>query len=79
MNRVYEFGEYRLDSNSRVLQHSGTVIPLTPKCLELLYCFSITKGVPSRGMSYSGLCGPTALSRRPISHPDLVSPQGSRT
>jgi hypothetical protein len=32
MNRVYEFGEYRLDADSRVLQRSSEAIPLTPKC-----------------------------------------------
>lgn len=44
MNRVYEFGEYRLDGNSRVLQRSGTAIPLTPKCLELLLLFLDNQG-----------------------------------
>jgi Tol biopolymer transport system component/DNA-binding winged helix-turn-helix (wHTH) protein len=44
MNGVYEFGEYRLDGNSRVLQRSGTDIPLTPKSLDLLLLFLENQG-----------------------------------
>jgi Tol biopolymer transport system component/DNA-binding winged helix-turn-helix (wHTH) protein len=44
MNRVYEFGEYRFDGNSRLLQSSGRVIPLTPKGLDLLLLFLDNQG-----------------------------------
>jgi Tol biopolymer transport system component/DNA-binding winged helix-turn-helix (wHTH) protein len=44
MNRIYEFGEYRLDTDSRVLQRFGMAVPLTPKCLDLLLLFLDNQG-----------------------------------
>ena len=44
MNRVYQFGDFHFDGNSRVLQHSGTPVPLTPKCVQLLILFLESQG-----------------------------------
>jgi DNA-binding winged helix-turn-helix (wHTH) protein len=33
---VYEFGEFHIDSEKRVLLHNGEVVPLTPKVFETL-------------------------------------------
>src|SRR5688572_25196015 len=33
---VFEFGEFRLDTAERVLRRNGTVVPLTPKAVNLL-------------------------------------------
>jgi Tol biopolymer transport system component/DNA-binding winged helix-turn-helix (wHTH) protein len=37
--RIYVFGEYRLDSQDRRLWHRGTPVPLAPKALDLLHVF----------------------------------------
>src|ERR1700674_3501129 len=33
---IYEFGEFRLDPEARILVQGGKIVPLTPKALELL-------------------------------------------
>ncbi len=35
-NNLYQFGEFRLDAHSRVLQRDGTIVPLTPKAFDVL-------------------------------------------
>jgi TolB-like protein/DNA-binding winged helix-turn-helix (wHTH) protein/Tfp pilus assembly protein PilF len=36
VNGLYEFGEFRLDAQSRVLRRGGTVVLLTPKAFDVL-------------------------------------------
>src|SRR3954447_11911560 len=35
-NRLYEFGEFRLDASVRALSRRGVTVPLTPKAIDLL-------------------------------------------
>jgi TolB-like protein/DNA-binding winged helix-turn-helix (wHTH) protein/Flp pilus assembly protein TadD len=35
-SNLYEFDEFRLDAQSRVLRRAGTVVPLTPKAFDVL-------------------------------------------
>ena len=35
-NNLYEFGDFRLDPQNRVLRSSGAAVPLTPKAFDLL-------------------------------------------
>lgn len=35
-NNLYEFGEFRLDAQSRALRRGGTTVPLTPKAFDVL-------------------------------------------
>ena len=35
-NRLYEFGEFRLDAVARLLSRGGVTVPLTPKAIDLL-------------------------------------------
>src|SRR5215831_2137512 len=35
-NRLYEFGDFRLDSSARLLSRRGVTVPLTPKAIDLL-------------------------------------------
>ena len=35
-NNLYEFGDFRLDPQNRVLRRSGATVPLTPKAFDLL-------------------------------------------
>jgi TolB-like protein/DNA-binding winged helix-turn-helix (wHTH) protein/Tfp pilus assembly protein PilF len=35
-SNLYEFGEFRLDAQSRVLRRGGTTVPLTPKAFDVL-------------------------------------------
>ncbi len=35
-SKLYEFGEFRLDPQSRVLRRAGTPVPLTPKAFDVL-------------------------------------------
>src|SRR5208337_1715884 len=35
-SNLYEFDEFRLDAQSRVLRRSGTAVPLTPKAFDVL-------------------------------------------
>ena len=48
MNQVathcFEFGPFRLDADKRLLLRDGEVIPLTPKCIDLLLVFVETGG-----------------------------------
>jgi DNA-binding winged helix-turn-helix (wHTH) protein len=34
--RVYEFGEFRFEQDTRILLQGGKIVPVTPKALELL-------------------------------------------
>ena len=34
--QFYEFGQFRLDAEERLLLHDGEVVPLTPKAFDLL-------------------------------------------
>ena len=36
-SNLYEFGEFRLDPQSRILRRAGTVVPLTPKAFDVLF------------------------------------------
>ncbi len=36
ISNLYEFGEFRLDTQSRILWRAGTVVPLTPKAFDVL-------------------------------------------
>src|SRR5215472_9874446 len=36
INRVYEFGEFRLDTTERLLLRNGEILPLTPKVFDTL-------------------------------------------
>ena len=35
-NSLYEFGEFRLDAQNRVLRRGETAVPLTPKAFDVL-------------------------------------------
>lgn len=35
-SNLYEFDQFRLDLQNRVLRRAGTVVPLTPKALDVL-------------------------------------------
>ncbi len=42
--RLYEFGEFRLDADGRLLFRNGEVVPLTPKAVETLLLLVENKG-----------------------------------
>lgn len=54
MNSVYQFGEYRLNGESRLLTCLGKPIPLTPKTFELLLLLLDSQG---RALSRDELIG----------------------
>ena len=35
-DRLYEFGDFRLDASTRLLSRRGVTVPLTPKAVDLL-------------------------------------------
>ena len=41
---IYEFGPYRFDAAKRLLLRGGEVVPLTPKCFEILLVFVENSG-----------------------------------
>jgi DNA-binding winged helix-turn-helix (wHTH) protein len=43
-NRYYEFGQFRLDLQSRVLLHSADIVPLTPKAFDTLLALVERRG-----------------------------------
>jgi TolB-like protein/DNA-binding winged helix-turn-helix (wHTH) protein/thioredoxin-like negative regulator of GroEL len=43
-SNLYEFDEFRLDAQSRVLRRAGTVVPLTPKAFDVLLLLIQTAG-----------------------------------
>jgi len=38
VNDMYEFGEFRMDSQNRSLRRGPSLVPLTPKAFEVLLC-----------------------------------------
>ena len=42
--RSYEFGPFRIDAAKRLLLQNGEVVPLTPKCFDLLLVFVENSG-----------------------------------
>ena len=43
-NRYYEFGQFRMDLQSRVLLHSADIVPLTPKAFDTLLALVERRG-----------------------------------
>src|SRR5262245_6763514 len=43
-NRYYEFGQFRMDLQSRVLLHSAGIVPLTPKAFDTLLALVERRG-----------------------------------
>jgi DNA-binding winged helix-turn-helix (wHTH) protein/TolB-like protein/Flp pilus assembly protein TadD len=41
---IYEFGSYRIDAAKRLLFRDGEVVPLTPKCFEILVALVENRG-----------------------------------
>src|SRR4029450_316505 len=42
--RVYEFGDFRIDADHRMLYHQGSEIPLVPKAVETLLALIDRRG-----------------------------------
>ena len=88
---IYDFGECRLDCESRVLTRSGTEVPLSPKEFELLRFFASRAGqalsrdlIMTTVWGYDAMVTPRSIDRfvnaiRNKIEPNPAAPQHLRT
>ena len=46
VNDMYKFGEFRMDTQNRILRRGQSLVPLTPKAFEVLLCQRRRKSEP---------------------------------
>ena len=73
----YEFGEYSLEAQSRMLFRGDDHVPLPPKGAELLLALVQAAGRYSPEKNYCSDCGRARSSRREPHLPHFLAAQGS--